>query len=221
MSLINDALKRARDADRTRGSNPPAMSMKAVEPAEAKSNPRSKWLVVAFVIVALGLSLWSFFRWANTTPPPSGNQLASAPQTSVPLASPTPPAPLEEPVASTNPSPEPMAIAEATNPSPAVTHGEPESLPAATPAQVVSAEPPTNIQTNDASGVNPAIPPNAAPEFRLQSIIYRQRNPTVIINGQFLEEGASIAGAEILKIERDQVTLRRMETNLVLQMPRY
>ena len=84
MSLINDALKRARDVDRKRGASPPTMSLKPVEPAESKPNPHSKWLVLAIVIVALGLSLWSFSRWAISTPPPSGSQLAGAPDTPVP-----------------------------------------------------------------------------------------------------------------------------------------
>ena len=47
------------------------------------------------------------------------------------------------------------------------------------------------------------------------------RNPTVIINGQLLKEGEFIVDAEVLKIERHQVTLRRQETNLVLEMPPY
>jgi hypothetical protein len=56
---------------------------------------------------------------------------------------------------------------------------------------------------------------------RLQSIIYRQRNPIVVINGQMLQKGDSIAGAQIIDIQRDQVTLSRNETNWVLTMPRY
>jgi hypothetical protein len=103
----------------------------------------------------------------------------------------------------------------------AVTNEGAESLPAPIPARDVPAEPPGAIQTNEFSGADPALAPDAEPELRLQSIIYRLRNPAVIINGQLLEEGGSIANAEILKIERHQVTLRRQETNLVLEMPRY
>lgn len=222
MSLINDALKRARDVDRKRGASPPTMSLKPIEPAESKPSRYSKWLVLAIVIGALGLSLWSFSRWAITAPPPSGNQLAGAPETPVPLATPTRPATIEQPpVASLVPPPEPRAVAEASAASAAVTNVEPESLPATTLDQVVSAETPGTIQTNDPAGADPAIAVDAAPKLRLQSIIYRVRNPTVIINGQWLEEGESIADAKILKIERHQVTLRVKETNLVLEMPRY
>jgi len=222
MSLINDALKRARDVDRKRGAGPPTMSLKPVEPAESKPNPYSKWLVLAIGIGALGLSLWSFSRFAITTPPPSGNQLAGTPEIPVPLATPTRPATIEEPpVASMVPPPEPGAVADASTALTAVTNVEPESLPATTLAQVVSAETPGTIQTNDPSGADPALAADAAPKLRLQSIIYRVRNPTVIINGQLLKEGEFIVDAEVLKIERHQVTLRRQETNLVLEMPPY
>jgi hypothetical protein len=190
MSLINDALKRARDVDRKRGAGPPAMTLKPVEPAESKPASHSKWLVLAIVALALGLSLWSFSRWAISTPPPSGSQRAGAAETPVPLAAPIPRAPIEEhPLAPIDPPPELGAVADASTALAAVTHEEPESLNPLTPAEVVPGEPPGTLQTNDASGAELATAPDATPELRLQSIIYRLRNPAVIINGQLLEEG--------------------------------
>jgi len=219
MSLINDALKRARDVDRKRGTGPPAMSLKPVEPAESKPHPYSKALVLAIVAVALGLSLWSFSRWAISTAPPSGSQLADASETPVPVLAPVQTMPSkEQEVAPLVAPPEPGAVADAPTALTAVTNEGPESLPGPIPTRDVPAEPPG---TNHPSGADPALAPDAEPELRLQSIIYRLRNPAVIINGQLLEEGGSIANAEILKIERHQVTLRRQETNLVLEMPRY
>jgi hypothetical protein len=43
----------------------------------------------------------------------------------------------------------------------------------------------------------------------------------VVINGQLLRKGDSIAGAKIIEIERQQVILSGKETNIVLTMPSY
>jgi hypothetical protein len=59
------------------------------------------------------------------------------------------------------------------------------------------------------------------PELRLQSIIFRSRNPTVLINGQMLHKGDAIAGGTVTDIQLHAVTVQRGESNIVLQLPSY
>lgn len=213
MSLINDALKRAREADRKRRAQPPSIPLQPVE-APVQPAARSKWILVAIVLVAAGLSLWSFSRWGNHAAPnaqPEPSTLAQSP----------PPAPHRDPslTPSVQPTPPPAAApvpepAEAVPTVPVTTNPPPI-------ASVEAASPPPPADDDATPAEADILPPAAEVEFRLQSILYRARNPMVVINGQFLGQGDSIAGATIVRVETQQVTLSRDETNIVLTMPAY
>jgi hypothetical protein len=209
MSLINDALKRARDADRNRTATPPDLTLQPVD-APARGSAASRWLVLALVLVALGLSLWSFSRWARTAPPP--DQLAHAPQTILPQPS----APDSNAIPQSDPLiapvPEPASVRSASPQPPPATFIPTTEPPAA---------PPTNEVSPTGTDAEPPPPAEDLPELKLQSIIYRLRNPAVVINGQMLQKGDSIADALVLEIERHRVTLKRGESNLVLTLPNF
>ncbi len=219
MSLINDALKRARDADRQRGATTPDLNLQPVE-SPAKNPAASRWLVLALVLVALALSFWSFSRWAVTTP--SSQDPIAATETQAPLtaavntrADPSPPSsppPTADPeplsIPSTPPTPNAEAIAQ--DPPPAFD-------PPATAEPAVALSPTNTAPDELAAPVASELPP----ELRLQSIIYRLRNPSVVINGRMLQKGDLIAEAEIIEIQRHKVTLRRQDSNLVLTLPDY
>jgi hypothetical protein len=222
MSLINDALKRAREAERQRGITPPNIPLHPVDPV-GYAKPASRWLVLAIVSVALGLSLWSFSRWFGTTPTSPQNQLANAPQNPIPLPPPLKPEIIDEQPASSNPPP-PESVADQQAPAPSLTVARNlEPVPTTPSSELRSADPTLTLQPREASPPVLAMPPPAESplELRLQSIIYHLRNPSVVINGQLLRKGDSIAGAKIIEIERQQVTLSGKETNIVLTMPSY
>jgi hypothetical protein len=212
MSLINDALKRARDAERRRAATPPDLTLHPVDPP-SHGNPASRWLVLVLVLIALTLSLWSFSRWAKTAPPEE--QLASAPQSTPPTPSPHVLSVLPEPEPDSDTAPETVApplIATSTNNLDLGPTASPE--PAAVPEQPALE---TAVTDTNETLVSPPVPA----ELKLQSIIFRLRNPSVVINGQMLRTGDSIADAQVLEIERHRVTLRRHDSNLVLTLPSY
>ncbi|MCL4176278.1 MAG: hypothetical protein KJ072_00815 [Verrucomicrobia bacterium] len=218
MSLINDALKRARDADRKRGATTPDLNLQPVE-SPAKSAAASRWLVLALVLVALALSFWSFSRWAITTPSPQAS-IATEPQSPLTAtvttgADPTPPS-SPSPTA----DPEPLSF-----PSAATTTNTEATAPVPTPAfdPTTTVEPSIALSPTNTAPDEPSAPvaSELPPELRLQSIIYRLRNPSVVINGRMLQKGDLIAEAQLIDIQRHKVTLRRQDSNIVLTLPDY
>jgi hypothetical protein len=195
MSLINDALKRARDAERNR----PAAPQPPLAPAESASVPRpaAKALLVVLIAGAILLSGISFWKWAHHPP--------TTPHTQ-PLAIAVPPA-------SVDPAPENGAGQTVSAP----------ALPLALPLDPVT-EPTEELSEPQAEQVvtsaNPEpVIPAGPPELRLQSIIYRLNRPSVVINGEMLQVGDAIAGGKVIDIQRHAVTVQRGDSNIVLKVP--
>jgi hypothetical protein len=195
MSLINDALKRAREAERNR----PAAAQPPLAPAESASVPRpaAKALLVVLIAGAILLSGISFWKWAHHPP--------ATPHTQ-PLAIAIPPA-------SVDPAPE-----NGTDQT-----GSPSAPPLALPLDPVTelTEELSEPQAEDevtSSKPEPVILAGP-PELRLQSIIYRLNRPSVVINGVMLHVGDAIAGGTVVDIQRHAVTVRRAESNIVLNVP--
>jgi hypothetical protein len=244
MSLINDALKRARDAERQKGAAPPKVPLQPVDYA-GRRPPASQWLVLVLILLALGFSVLSFLKWSGEKPPTAQaplrtNAPVKAPVVSLPTAPTNAAAPRPQPrhpvvqvntnvLARTEGRPS-NAATSAQSPSP-----EPRSASGADPAEAApTPSAGTSSPTNTAAAVAaPALTnasgtatnaasadPDRPPELRLQSIIYRLRNPSAVINGAMLQVGDSIAGGRVTEIQRHAVTVRWKETNLVLELPR-
>ena len=74
--------------------------------------------------------------------------------------------------------------------------------------------------TNDVTaGSSPETP--AFPELKLQSIIYRERNPAALINGQMVSVNDVVSGATIKDIQRQRVTVEWNGSNRALTLPRF
>ncbi len=217
MSLINDALKRAREAERLRGESPPNMRLQPVEPVPKRSF--GLWLPMA-VVGLLILSLWSFFRWAGTpsTPPKTGPSEVMGNRLPAPFASRViPNRTVSNPssVPATEPKVDPPRVLREspdTTRAPISTRAAP-SIPAGTDSAM------TPAPGNSADASLPQPPPGLF-ELRLQSVIY-SRNPIVVINGEVLRKGDSIGEARIIEVEPGRVTLSRSGTNLVLTLPSF
>jgi hypothetical protein len=207
MSLINDALKRARDAESKRSAAAPQPPLAPVD-NPPRPNRLARWALIALVLATLILSAISFWKWAHHQP--------------TPLEAEAGPRPSSEPAAVHSALPwnptDPIVSPDLT--SPVSTDPEPIEeaglldLPDALAAAATAMEtPPPEAE--------PVAEPTAEPELRLQSIIYRLRNPAVVINGEMLHVGDSIAGGEVIEIQRHAVTVRRGESNHVMQLPRF
>jgi cytoskeletal protein RodZ len=226
MSLINDALKRASQSQKERAAEPPPPSAPPLQPV-VDSGPAgaSPLLVPVLVLVVLGLAGLAFWKWwQNSQPATTTTAAISAASPSV--AASAKPAPAESgsvsgahrlnspseiqintnPVVHPGAPPERAAVvaAPAPTPTPVATTAAAPTLapvpPATTPASNAVANPtPVAVETP------PAKP--QFPELKLQGIFYRLRNPSVMINNQTLYKGDDIAGAKVIEIERQDVTV--------------
>lgn len=224
MSLINDALKRARDAERNR---PPAAPQPPLAPVDTlpRHGSVTRWILLTLVLIALLLSSISFWKWAH-------HESVTALTQSSPQSVDLPPDPSPDPDLSRTEPLRPEGIPSPPLPAPGL------STDSTDPAQIINPPPTSPVLTGDAEpdpashedgsvaptpvpGTSEPTPLPREPELRLQSVIYRLRNPAVVINGQMLFLGDAIAGGHVIDIQRDSVTVQRGESNIVLQLPRF
>ena len=126
MSLINDALKRASEADRNRPAQ--AALPFSMQPVAATPRTRISWLLAAIVVAALGLALagWSFWKWWEATHPIVATTPVQPAQMIV--AEPPPPAPKRAPIIQERPAPAPVVVAPSA-PAPAPPASAPDAWP--------------------------------------------------------------------------------------------
>ncbi len=215
MSLINDALKRAKEGENkeqapTQGSEKvQAPRESAMRPVETKEQPKSQTIYIlsaalVFVLVGVVVLIW---MW-------NGSRQSSG--TAVPVAT----VPAAKGVVAATPATRPTEI----QPTAKVPEVETIAPSAVVPASTV-AEPEKSAPVNAAvQTVNPviakeepALPPDpvapaapAVPQFptlKLQGIFYNPTKPSTVINGKTYLTGATVAGARIVKIEVDKVTV--------------
>ncbi len=179
MSLINDALKQARQAQ---PANPAPAHGPPLTPVEPVHRPGGSTLALPMliaVVLAMAVALlWIYFR------------ASSPPQPSTEVARPQPPAPSLAAVPATTPAATPPGVAPVN------------TIAANTNSIALAAsEPATNI---------PAVaePPKPLPPvYRLQSIFFRAKNPSVVINGKTLFLGSRVGDARIVAIDQESATI--------------
>jgi hypothetical protein len=183
MSLINDALKRAKEAERNR---PLQAHMGAqMEPVPQAKGSKLSILLALVTLLVLGLAGWFFYKGVQS-------RIASPPATTT-----LPATVVEPPQSDPTPAPPPAAAP--------VTPVAPVAQPVTPP--VVETAPPPPAPT-PAPVATPAPPPQPAfPELKLKAIFYRRVNPMAMINNQTLGLGDTIDGVRIIKIEPQQVTV--------------
>lgn len=232
MSLINDALKRA-EADKPRAAHTsaPVPALQAVDVAPApKTSPVLIGGVLLLGIGAIGIAAALWFNGTSKTQVANSNVPQPAPEpTQAELAvaargtQATPPAQ----------SPAAAQTTPITPAQPAQIHSGPQPAPRSTPQSAPTAQPATLASTPATVGTAPSLPPSssvpkprtttasatqAAPAtnsktatdakpIRLQSIFYRFRGPTVIINGKTLGVGDSVDGVKVVSIQRTSVEI--------------
>jgi len=185
MSLINDALKRAKETHQQnpRPTTPPDAPALVAAHSSRSGTPAWIWFAIIFLLVGIGAFLIGQSMHKGGTPNSVG---AVAARFST-----------EQPVTATaairDPSPAPTATA---------------TTPAASPVTVESGKGaivPTP-QTNTTDVVAVAAAPVPAP-LKLQSIIYDPKHPSAMINGKLLFPGDSFGDLRVQEIRRNGVTL--------------
>ena len=217
MSLINDALKRAESEKRAAQPSAPTPPLQPVE--SAPSSGTSPLLLGGIFLLGLGAigiaaALWFGGRTTQvvqTTPVPEPAKVGSATSpipadrsahitTTTQTSSPTPPATSN--IASTQATIASTPVAAVTNTASLPPKSTPKPVAATTP-------PPPTTTTKSAASITPPAT-TATPQtnpIRLQSIFYRLKNPTVILNGKTLGVGESVDGIKIVSIQRTSVEI--------------
>ena len=194
MSLINDALRRAREAQQHAPA--PAGSDLQLRPVESDSGSSRKfrgWVPAVLLVLAVGgLSLvWAVSRGHNPAQPQTVAARSPAPEQAPNSAAVTPPAAESSP-------------------------GGAPAKPAVTPADSdsVTASPPTNPLPVVAV---PVAPPKPLPP-RLQGIFLNPRRPCAMIDGKTVFVGDRLGPLTITAIARDTVILAGAGVTNVLSL---
>lgn len=225
MSLINDALKRARATPPplpTLDTKPPAMQ----PVVERERKPTPLWpvflLPVGLVLVFL-LAGWFLWRGlqarrnaAAATASPPAEKVVVAREQALSL----PPLPRSEPAAAPDPATEPVpsAPSAASGTSPAAAN--PDKPVVGGPIQANAG---TVSSPGAATGTGTVAPqPPTSSKFmtlKLQGICYRPSNPSVMINNKTLFLGESIGEVKVTAITRTNVALECNGESHVLILP--
>ena len=217
MSLINDALRRAREAQRPAPHPPsPQMQFRPVEPPQHPRHGLGLIVPAALAVVAL-LALLFVWQWAQRrmaigprevralTPPTAQATIAPQPATPSPevvaaAAQPSPPA---------EPSLRPDAVTEVANLLPVTS--------SITPAGPPLGQEQESNDTPSASIAPPPVP--KSPPLRLQGIVFNPRRPCVVINGRTLFVGEKLGDLRVVAIDRESATLVGAGKTNILTMP--
>ncbi len=212
MSLINDALKRAKQAQQKNPPPPDAgLQFRPVEPGRDRNErPGTLMPVVLTVMVAVtAILLWQAFRTrdsiqqspnvANTSPALQPEAIGPAPASKPAASAPTtasPPAPAAQPIAEGKPA----AITASATPQASV------AQTANTASPPVSAAGETTSTNNAPVAVNEPAPPKPAP-LKLQGIFYRPDRPAAVISGKTLFIGDRVGEFRVVAISQASVTV--------------
>ena len=245
MSLINEALKRANQAQQTAtpAAATPAKTEPQMRPVEhKKSSPMPMLLGIAMVVCLLGggLLVWKGAQQKPAAVPASITPVVGDAKTA-PVA-PAPVAPVEAPkaIAAVEPAvSKAVPVVEIPSEKPAVASTAPvkasatemkpvqsQSVPATAPVEapeksrVLAGEPDPNQTVAASTPATPVTTPpvETFPQVKLQGIFYSKSAPSAVVNGKTLLVGGSIKGARVTKIEQDSVTLEWKGETRVLEL---
>ncbi len=218
MSLINDALKRARDSQQTAPRETPELEFRPVDaPSPPGTSSRGSLGVLLPVALAVVGLLMAFLVWQRIKD--HRNQVPR--EITVRAVNPGPvPAAVEPAPAKAPNAAEPLAVSTGLKPAQAApdpalivqTTGTANS-PAPATAGVVG-EP---AATNAAAPALAPAPPKPAPP-KLQGVVWNPRRPSALINGQVLFIGDRMGDYRVTRITRSSATLAKAGQTVVLTL---
>jgi hypothetical protein len=216
MSLIHDALKRAKAAEHH--APPPAAHgppFRPIEPVQLARRGIGIALPVALAVVAL---LGLFLVWrvsqnrvrARSDEPPT--QTATVEQPSQTPQSVSPPAP-KSAVALTPSQAVPGPTPVPANTTPTTTAPSPVSTVDSSPSVLNGIKTPPKgtetalaIATSNSPASIPPVPPKPAP-LRLQAILYHPQHPSAVVSGKTLFLGDRIGELRLVALDKETATL--------------
>jgi len=207
VSLINEALKRTRDAAyQSAQTSPPVVAEYRFE-SEAKARGSKKTILVmgvsaaAVIVAVIVLAVWIVPRIQSVK-----DGLVPAKDVSSIGAKPSTPATHSTPAAEVSPTTE---VASPSVPQPPV--ATPSSDTKGAEDQIVAKV------MERMKAEQPAVP--ALPQLVLQGITFAADNRDAMINGVTVHEGEEIEGARVVTIENRRVTLTLNGKEIVLRLP--
>jgi hypothetical protein len=223
MSLINDAIKRARESGRRSGGAGPIAPL---QPVDYGSRPKTslRLILAGFVLCSLTLAGFSVWQWRQESVRFQRFTLATRPSPSDPVTS-HPAAAREE---ASPPAAAPLASRYGIKVSTSIVQRVETPAPGAietTKTEPPPAKPEVATPGTDPIPAPPASPPasrvetNVLAGLKLQSIIYRLNKPAAVINGTLLSVGERVQGARVTRITRNAVTLEWNNRSEVLKLP--
>lgn len=198
MSLINDALKRTKDAQQQNPPPPSGPPLKPADPAEAKTASNAKTLLYIMVACVVFGNALLFFAMSGKKSKPAETTNTAAP---APVAAPA-----------TNPAPMAVVPSAPAPPSAVIENVKREAATAAVVPPVVATNPPVE------QPVAPPETPKPAP-LRLQSIIFNASRSSAMISGKFVLVGDKVQGYRVTAIDQETVTLVGNGQTNVLSLP--
>ena len=204
MSLINDALKRAKEAQQQAAPAPASnLQLRPIEPAQYTRPSIGLMLPAALAVVALLVLffLWQLAHRTSAVAPTEVKARTAAP--ALPPSAPQAVATSVAPVPTAQPDIAPLP-APSTKPMPGSAGAlGPNAASDSTNAPVAAA--PDSAVANKAADIE-APPPKPAPT-KLQGIVFSRTRPSVMIDSKTLFIGDKLNGYRVTAIDRESVTL--------------
>ena len=241
MSLINDALKRAKHAQQKSPPPPsPGPLLRPVEPVRRKQSDLGILLPIALVVLVglAGLIIWFAMRTNGARPSPTAvAQVKPVSASAATSPKPTPTTNLTPPLAATKPAPAAPAQAAPRRPEtkvatapPIARPPQPKSKPApisaprpaSTQAQAATPQPitvPTATATTETVTQPVVVVSKPPPLPKLQGIFYRPKRPAALLNGKMVLIGDTSGEYRVVAISQQSVTIVRTGQTNVLNMP--
>jgi biotin carboxyl carrier protein len=196
MSLINDALKKARKAQPAGASSADGPDLLPVE-ADARARGGSIFtlpFIIAAMLVMAGVLIWAWYRAGSVELVVRGNTGAAT-------------------VSATTQASEPAKIV-----APMTSRTATE-----TPTSVMTASTPVVVASTDAGATNvlaatAEAPKAAAVVYKLEGIFYSAKRPTAVINGDLVSVGSQVEAGRVVAIDEESATVvtEAGETNLLI-----
>ena len=193
MSLINDALKQARQNPASK----PGTAPTPLQPVETRQRAGRSYFLVPLILVLVAAGGWCWLEWweGEVT-----DRRVSQP-IQIAARARTKPAPESAP-STTNP-PEPMTLAIIPLAGSGVSNRAPRSTANETNLGIAAVPAATGAPTNLVA----TAPPPAFPVLKLQGIFYSATRPSAFINNQAVFVGEKILQARVIAIGRQGVTV--------------
>lgn len=222
MSLINDALKRAKLIPKRSPANTVGVTLNPADTPGPLINLSR--LAVPILVVVLAAGGWFVWKWWSGDPadptasgPVSTNKVTNASQSTAAGANKAGSAKSPALVKALDSAKEAVAAVQERNSDPASTE-TPAPSAATPPSETAPAPGGTPGAGADATAATASEPAREFPPLKLQGIFYRLKNPSALINGQTVSVGQQVEGVQIASIDRNTVVVQLGGQSLELKL---